>query len=42
MSNEKKVQTMIENGVAQLIILEGKAPEQLGNRLNIHKLWKLH
>ena len=28
MSNDKKVETMIENGVAQLIILEGKAPEQ--------------
>lgn len=28
MNNDKKVHTMIENGVAQLIILEGKAPEQ--------------
>lgn len=28
MSNDKKVQTMVENGVTNLVILEGKAPEQ--------------
>ena len=28
MSNDKKVETMVENGLSQLVILEGKAPEQ--------------
>lgn len=32
MSNEKNVQTMVQNGISQLTILEGKAPEQHNNQ----------